>query len=84
MLKKQKTAIQPGLYKSLAYASKPIGSEKTSDDNLYLGIALVVAIVVTGLFSYWQRRKTTKIMQKFENLIPQSATCIRNGEKVID
>jgi hypothetical protein len=42
----------------------------------------VVAIVVTGLFSYLQRRKTTLIMQKFENLIPQSATCIRNGEKV--
>ena len=27
--------------------------------------------------------KTTKIMKKFENLIPQYATCIRNGERVI-
>ena len=65
-----------------AYGYKTSGAEKTNDDNLYLGIVLVVAIVVTGLFSYFQRRKTTKIMQKFQNLIPQYTSCVRNGEKV--
>jgi len=65
-----------------AYGWRGSGSERSNDDNLYLGIALVVAIVVTGLFSYFQRRKTAIIMKKFEHLIPQYATCIRNGERL--
>ena len=65
-----------------AYGYRASGAPKNNDDNLYLGIALVSAILLTGLFSYMQKRRTTKIMKKFENLIPQYSTCIRNGERV--
>jgi sodium/potassium-transporting ATPase subunit alpha len=47
-----------------------------------LGIAIVCAILLTGLFSYLHKKKTRKIMIKFEKLIPQYANCIRDGERV--
>ncbi|XP_002038269.2 sodium/potassium-transporting ATPase subunit alpha isoform X1 [Drosophila sechellia] len=50
------------------------------DDNLYLGIALTVLVIVTGLFTYFQVHKSSSIMDSFKNLVPQYATVIREGE----
>ena len=55
--------------------------EEPPDDNLYLGIVLTVVVVVTGVFSYYQESKSSKIMEGFANLVPQYALAIRNGEK---
>ncbi|XP_030246718.1 sodium/potassium-transporting ATPase subunit alpha-like, partial [Drosophila navojoa] len=50
------------------------------DDNLYLGTALLVVVVITGFFSYFQEHKSSAIMDSFKNLVPQFATVIREGE----
>lgn len=39
--------------------------------QLYLGIVLVVVVVVTGIFSYYQESKSSKIMESFKNMVPQ-------------
>lgn len=49
---------------------------------MYLGIVLTVVVVVTGVFSYYQESKSSKIMESFKNLVPQYALCLREGEKL--
>lgn len=56
--------------------------EEPADDNLYLGIVLAAVVIVTGIFSYYQESKSSKIMESFKNMVPQFATVIREGEKL--
>ncbi|XP_034656439.1 sodium/potassium-transporting ATPase subunit alpha [Drosophila subobscura] len=51
-----------------------------NDDNLFLGLALALLVIVTGLFSYFQVHKSTAIMDSFKNMVPQYATVIRDSE----
>ena len=37
---------------------------------------------MTGVFSYLQERKSSKIMESFKNLVPQFALVIRDGQKL--
>ncbi|XP_068785563.1 potassium-transporting ATPase alpha chain 1 [Struthio camelus] len=53
----------------------------TSADDLYLAIALIAVVVVTGCFGYYQEFKSTNIIASFKNLVPQQATVIREGDK---
>uniref|UniRef100_A0ACB8FS62 Potassium-transporting ATPase alpha chain 1 n=1 Tax=Sphaerodactylus townsendi TaxID=933632 RepID=A0ACB8FS62_9SAUR len=53
----------------------------TSADNLYLAVALIAVVVVTGCFGYYQEFKSTNIIASFKNLVPQQATVIRGGDK---
>uniref|UniRef100_A0A8C6YBI7 Sodium/potassium-transporting ATPase subunit alpha n=1 Tax=Naja naja TaxID=35670 RepID=A0A8C6YBI7_NAJNA len=53
----------------------------TSADNLYLAVALIAVVVVTGCFGYYQEFKSTNIIASFKNLVPQQATVIRDGDK---
>ncbi|RWS08421.1 sodium/potassium-transporting ATPase subunit alpha-like protein [Dinothrombium tinctorium] len=57
------------------------GSQEATKDNLYLGIVLVAVVVITGVFSYYQESKSSKIMESFKNMVPQYACAIRNGQK---
>ena len=66
----------------IAYSIQATTMEQPPDDNLYLGIVLTVVVVVTGIFSYYQESKSSKIMESFANLVPQYALCLRDGEKV--
>jgi len=66
----------------VAYTIQALNFEEPPDDNLYLGIVLTVVVVVTGVFSYYQESKSSKIMEGFANLVPQYALAIRDGEKV--
>jgi sodium/potassium-transporting ATPase subunit alpha len=66
----------------IAYGIQAASKEEPPDDNLYLGIVLTVVVVVTGIFSYYQESKSSKIMESFKNLVPQYALCIRDGEKL--
>merc|ERR1719361_685202 len=66
----------------IAYTIQATNFEEPPDDNLYLGIVLTVVVVVTGIFSYYQESKSSKIMEGFKNLVPQYALAIRDGEKV--
>merc|ERR1711884_416821 len=66
----------------IAYTIQATNYEEPPDDNLYLGVVLTAVVVVTGVFSYYQESKSSKIMDSFKNLVPQYALAIRNGEKV--
>ena len=43
---------------------------------------LTGVVVVTGIFSYYQESKSSKIMESFKNMVPQYALCLRDGDKV--
>ncbi|CAG9331214.1 unnamed protein product [Blepharisma stoltei] len=49
--------------------------------NIYLGLALIVTVLATGIFSYYQEEKSAAIMAGFKNMIPPKCTVIRNGTK---
>ncbi|CAF4977256.1 unnamed protein product, partial [Rotaria sp. Silwood1] len=55
--------------------------DEAPNDNLWLGFALTVVVVITGCFSYYQEAKSSRIMDSFKNLVPQQAIVIRNGER---
>lgn len=48
---------------------------------MYLGIALAAVVFISGLFSYYQEAKSANIMDSFKDMIPRTATVIRNGQK---
>ncbi|KAG5671708.1 hypothetical protein PVAND_001888 [Polypedilum vanderplanki] len=66
----------------IAYSIQASTVEEPADDNLYLGIVLSAVVIVTGIFSYYQESKSSKIMESFKNMVPQFATVIREGEKL--
>ncbi|XP_031345413.1 sodium/potassium-transporting ATPase subunit alpha isoform X12 [Photinus pyralis] len=66
----------------IAYSIQATSVEEPIDDNLYLGIVLAAVVIVTGIFSYYQESKSSKIMESFKNMVPQFATVIREGEKL--
>merc|ERR1712214_111895 len=66
----------------IAYSIQATTMEQPPDDNLYLGIVLTAVVVITGIFSYYQESKSSKIMESFKNLVPQYAVVRRNGEKI--
>jgi len=66
----------------IAYSIQASAYEEPPDDNLYLGIVLSVVVIVTGIFSYYQESKSSKIMESFKNMVPQYALCVRDGEKI--
>ena len=66
----------------IAYSIQATLFEEPPDDNLYLGVVLTVVVIVTGVFSYFQESKSSKIMESFKNMVPQYALCLREGEKI--
>jgi len=66
----------------IAYSIQASAYEEPPDDNLYLGIVLSVVVIVTGIFSYYQENKSSRIMESFKNMVPQYALCVRDGEKL--
>merc|ERR1712227_819433 len=66
----------------IAYSIQATAYEEPPDDNLYLGIVLTAVVVITGIFSYYQESKSSKIMESFKNLVPQYALCLRDGDKL--
>merc|ERR1719228_673696 len=51
----------------IAYGIQATAFEEPPDDNLYLGIVLSAVVVVTGVFSYYQENKSSRIMESFKN-----------------
>ena len=65
----------------LAFTLRASAFENTPNDNLYLGIALVGVAIITGLLSFYEERKSTKIMSSFQTLLPQTVVTLRDGIK---
>jgi len=55
--------------------------DNSDQSNLYLGVVLVLVVVSTAVFSHFQDSKAAQVMDKFKNMIPQSALVLRAGEK---
>ena len=53
----------------VAYTIQATTMEQPPDDNLYLGIVLTAVVVITGIFSYYQESKSSKIMESFKNMV---------------
>ncbi|XP_055866705.1 sodium/potassium-transporting ATPase subunit alpha-like isoform X2 [Biomphalaria glabrata] len=66
----------------IAYAIQAGQQDNPPGDNLYLGIVLAGVVIISGVFSYYQEGKSSRIMDSFKNLVPQSALAIRGGEKM--
>uniref|UniRef100_A0A8C1J1J5 Sodium/potassium-transporting ATPase subunit alpha n=1 Tax=Cyprinus carpio TaxID=7962 RepID=A0A8C1J1J5_CYPCA len=56
----------------LAYAIQAATEDEPANDNLYLGIVLSAVVIITGCFSYFQEAKSSKIMESFKNMVPQT------------
>uniref|UniRef100_A0A6A7FNN5 Sodium/potassium-transporting ATPase subunit alpha n=1 Tax=Hirondellea gigas TaxID=1518452 RepID=A0A6A7FNN5_9CRUS len=65
----------------IAYTIESAAEEEPNNDNLYLGVVLTGVVVITGVFSYSQEAKSSRIMESFKNMVPQYALVLRDGEK---
>ncbi|XP_076627752.1 sodium/potassium-transporting ATPase subunit alpha [Colletes latitarsis] len=54
---------------------------EASNEHLGLGIVLVALILVTGMFSHYQESKSSRIMESFQQMLPQKAKVLRDGAK---
>jgi len=63
-----------------AYAIESSNNQNAMKDNLWLGIVLASVVIITGIFSYFQERKASNIMDSFKNMVPDCANVIRGGE----
>jgi sodium/potassium-transporting ATPase subunit alpha len=50
---------------------------------MYLGIVIILVILVTGTFTFYQNNKSEAIMAKFKDFIPPKADAIRNGKNAV-
>ena len=48
--------------------------------KVYLASVLAFVVVVTGLFQYYQERKSSKILESFNKLVPTFAHVHRQGK----
>ncbi|CAF0782971.1 unnamed protein product [Brachionus calyciflorus] len=60
-------------------AWKPIGEPNSDPVNLGLGILLILVIFLQAAFSAFQDWSSGKVMKSIKNMMPSSATVIRNG-----
>jgi magnesium-transporting ATPase (P-type) len=56
-------------------------SLKADRENLYLGSVLVFVVIVTGIFEYFQEKKSSDMMKSFANMVPPECNVIRNSGK---
>nr|CAH8866880.1 unnamed protein product [Trichobilharzia regenti] len=66
----------------IAYGIQRSSGDDDTKDNLYLGIVLSAVVVITGCFSYYQESKSSRIMDSFKKMVPQTALVIRDGKKI--
>jgi hypothetical protein len=50
--------------------------------TIYLGIVLVIVVVSTGFFAWWQERKSDSVMAGFKALTPARCNVVRGGQVI--
>ncbi|EHH28892.1 hypothetical protein EGK_09175 [Macaca mulatta] len=65
----------------IAFGIEYSSNKSASLNNVYLGSVLVLVVIFTGIFAYYQEAKSTNIMSSFKKMIPQQALVIRDSEK---
>ncbi|KAF0988455.1 hypothetical protein HZS_5193, partial [Henneguya salminicola] len=71
-----------GILCFIAYLISYFSDPTASQDNLWLGIFLVLVVLISGVFSYYQESKSSRIMDSFKKLVPQESIIIRDGKKL--
>ena len=56
--------------------------ERADRGNLVLGVVLLLVVLITGTFSYFQEFRSEKVMEKFLSMLPQRTSAVRDGERV--
>ena len=70
-----------GILCLIAYGMEAASADyEVPPDNLYIAGALLVVVFLTGIFTYYQQRKSGKIMESFAKMIPPTAKVLRNGK----
>ena len=70
-----------GILCLIAYAMETASADyEVPPDNLYIAGALIVVVLLTGIFTYYQQRKSGKIMESFAKMVPPSAKVMRDGK----
>ena len=54
--------------------------DDSESSNLVLGIVLCSVVIITGIFSFYQDNKSSKIMDSFKKMVPQQSTVRRDGQ----
>eukprot|EP01033_Poteriospumella_lacustris_P012785 gene12785-9139_t len=49
-------------------------------DNLYLGVLLYIAVIITCYETYSQEAKSDSLMEQFRAMVPEQASAIRDGQ----
>jgi cation transport ATPase len=65
----------------LCFIVGPI-SEPIDWQTIYLGIVLVIVVVSTGFFAWWQERKSDSVMAGFKALTPARCNVVRDGQVI--
>jgi len=55
-------------------------SSDTPPDNLFLGSVLLLVVVITGTFQYFQEKKSSDTMKGFLKAVPVTCSVVRDGE----
>ena len=50
--------------------------------TIYLGVVLVIVVVSTGFFAWWQERKSDSVMAGFKALTPARCNVMRDGQVI--
>ncbi len=70
-----------GILCLIAYAMEVSSADQGAPpDNLYIAGALIVVVFLTGIFTYYQQRKSGKIMESFAKMVPPAAKVMRDGK----
>lgn len=56
--------------------------EDKDQSNLYIGCVLTFVVIVTGTFSWYQNRKSSDVMAKFKNFLPQQSSVVIEGKAI--
>jgi len=56
---------------------------EVSSENMVIGIALILVILITGVFSFIQENKEVEMKKEYDRLMPENATVIRDGEEYV-
>uniref|UniRef100_A0AC34F6A5 Sodium/potassium-transporting ATPase subunit alpha n=1 Tax=Panagrolaimus sp. ES5 TaxID=591445 RepID=A0AC34F6A5_9BILA len=66
----------------IAYIVDVTQMHDPSKDNLYLGIVLLLVVIITGVFAYYQESKSSKIMDSFKTMVPTISQVYRDGQLI--
>ncbi|PSC70763.1 sodium potassium-transporting ATPase subunit alpha-1 [Micractinium conductrix] len=59
------------------------GIDQSDPTNLYLGVVLILVVVLSATFGYYQEAKAAGVMSGFAKLVPKKCKALRDGTIVI-